>query len=310
MLSRISAFSMFFIIGAAFIATRAVLDSEFRNSTLLYLLIPFAISILLHVVRGPPPEEDEEGLPVRMGKHLLDATIVMLMSSAFLFEGFICVLFFMPIYYLMVLVGFGFSALARGKDDEDGPRYGAYAIPVAVLLLSAEGLTEPTTVQRYREATHVAVLDGSIAELQANMAKPVRFEAERHWFLSVFPLPTRIEAASLRAGDVHRLHFVYKRWFFANIHEGGMAIRIAEVSPTRIRTEIIENESYLSHYMRIDGTEVNFTDVGGGRTRVALTVKYHRLLDPYWYFGPLQQLAAEQSARYLIDTIIARKGEA
>jgi hypothetical protein len=41
---------------------------------------------------------------------------------------------------------------------------------------------------------------------------------------------------------------------------------------------------------------------------VALTVKYHRLLDPYWYFGPLQQLAAEQSARYIIDTIIARKG--
>jgi hypothetical protein len=210
----------------------------------------------------------------------------------------------------MVLIGFGFSALARGKDDDDGPRYGAYAIPLAVLLLSAEGLTEPTTVQRYREATHVAVLDGSISELQANMARPVRFEADRHWFLSVFPLPTRIEAASLKAGDVHRLHFVYKRWFFTNVHEGGMAIRIAEVSPTRIRTEIIENESYLSHYMKIDGTEVNFTDLGGGRTRVALTVKYHRLLDPYWYFGPLQQLAAEQSARYLIDTIIARKGEA
>jgi hypothetical protein len=46
----------------------------------------------------------------------------------------------------------------------------------------------------------------------------------------------------------------------------------------------------------------------GGRTRIALTVKYHRLLDPAWYFGPMQQLAAEQSARYLVDNIIVREG--
>jgi hypothetical protein len=60
--------------------------------------------------------------------------------------------------------------------------------------------------------------------------------------------------------------------------------------------------------MKIDGTEVRFSDAGGGRTRVSLTVKYHRLLDPSWYFGPMEQLAARQSARYLIDTVIARKG--
>jgi hypothetical protein len=298
---RLGGYYVFFIICAATLTTRAVLDSSFRNSTLLYLLIPFAISIAIHVTL---PATEGDSPTQRYGRHLRAATIVMLASSALLFEGFLCVLFFMPIYYAMVTTGFLFSWLA---DRDGGGHSGAYAIPVVVAVLAAEGLTGPTTVPRYNEATYTQILPGSAESLQANMARPIRFEANRHWFLWLFPMPTRVDAGTLRAGDVHRLHFVYKRWFFTNVQRGDMAIRIAEVSPARIRTEIVQNDSYLSHYMKIDGTEVRFRNAGGGRTQVSLTVKYHRLLDPAWYFGPMERLAARQSARYLIDTIIAHK---
>jgi hypothetical protein len=298
---RLGGYYIFFIIGAATLTARAVLDSSFRNSTLLYILIPFAISIALHLAI---PVSEGESTGARFGRHFRAATIVMLGSSALLFEGFLCVLFFMPIYYAMIGIGFLFNWLA---DRGGGGHAGAYAIPAVVAVLAAEGLTGPTTMPRYNEATYTQVLAGSPASLQANMAKPIEFEAERHWFLWLFPMPTRVQAGTLKAGDVHRLHFVYKRWFFTNIQRGDMAIRIAEVSPTRIRTEIVQNDSYLSHYMKIDGTEVRFREIGGGRTQVSLTVKYHRLLDPSWYFGPMERLAARQSARYLIDTIIARK---
>lgn len=303
-------FNLLFVIGAATLTIRAILDSDFRNSTLLYLIVPFAVSIAIQKL-VPRQEPETEGYAPRshsFGNHLRDATIVFLASSALLFEGFICVLFFMPIYYLIVALAYAAGALARRKDEDGGPgRLGAFGIPILILLLATEGLTEPTTVQRYREATHVAVVEGSIEELMANMAKPIAFPKERHWYLSIFPLPTRVEAGTLNAGDVHRLHFVYKRWFFTNFHEGEMHLRIAEVAPARIRTEIVRDDSYLSHYMKIDGTEVRFRDLGGDRTEVSLTVKYRRLLDPYWYFGPLQQSAAKLSARYLIDTIIARR---
>jgi len=88
-----------------------------------------------------------------------------------------------------------------------------------------------------------------------------------------------------------------------------MDVLIAEVEPEYIRTEITKNTAYLSHYMEVKGTDVYFKPLENGQTEVSLTVKYKRLLDPAWYFGPMQQFAAEQSAKYLMDTIIIRKTE-
>ena len=135
-MNKLGGYYVFFLIGVATLTARAVLDSEFRNSTLLYILIPFAISIALHLAT---PIGDEETPLGRYGRHLRAATIVMLGSSALLFEGFLCVLFFMPIYYVMITIGFLFSWLA--DRDGGGGHAGAYAIPVVVALLAAEGLT-------------------------------------------------------------------------------------------------------------------------------------------------------------------------
>jgi hypothetical protein len=295
--------ALLFIIGAAALTIRTLLDSNFGKGTLLYLLVPFAISIALtrFTHRSARPGRWWDYL-----NHIRFATIIFFATSALLFEGFICVLMFMPIYYALVTIGYIFAALLDRGKEEGGNRLGVYALPTLVMILASEGLLPATTVPRDRTATYVTVTDQNIETLKHNMASPIAFPAERYWFLRIFPLPDRIDAGSLGVGDVHRLHFTYKKWFFANYSEGEMLIRIAEVAPQHIRTEITRNTSYLSHYMKINGTDVRFTPLAGGRTRVALTVKYHRLLDPSWYFGPMQQLAAEQSARYLVDTIIVR----
>ena len=125
--------------------------------------------------------------------------------------------------------------------------------------------------------------------------------------MQVFPLPVSVEAGSLKEGDVHKLHFVYKRWFFTNTHEGEFHLRIDEVSPERVRTSVVHNSSYLATYLKIEGTQVDFEELYDGQTKVALTVHYERLLDPVWYFGPLQRYAVERSADYLIQSVIVRE---
>lgn len=85
-----------------------------------------------------------------------------------------------------------------------------------------------------------------------------------------------------------------------------MHVRIDKVSPDHIRTSITRNDSYLANYMRIDGTDIRFTPLESGGTRVALSVRYDRLLDPAWYFGPVQHHAAKQSAKLFLSDIIMR----
>lgn len=304
-----SPFPLVFVIGAASLTIRAMLDSEFGHGTLLYVVVPFVLSMALYALtRG-------SARPGRIWDYLnflRSATIVFLVTSAFLFEGFLCVLMFMPIFYVMVTIGYLFGwMLDRNRDGGGGGgRLGVVTIPVLVALLATEGLVPATTVPRDRTATYSAVVPGDAAALQRNMAAPIVFPGVRPWFVRLFPLPDRVEAGSLGVGDTHRLHFTYKKWFLTNYQTGEMVVRIAQVAPRHIRTQVLGNTSYLSHYMRIDGTDVRFDPVegasGAAQTRVTLTVRYRRLLDPAWYFGPMEQLAAEQSARYLVDSIIVR----
>ncbi len=292
---------LLFVIGAAAIAIRLVLDSDFSQSTLLYIVVPFLVSVAL-IQLVPRPES--ERILVRYFVHIRDATIVMLATSAILFEGFICVVMFMPIYYFFASIYFLSEAL-RERAENRTRMYG-FVVPALVAVAALEGLIPATTFERDNAVTRSFVTEKSISQLKANMAAPIHLPQDRHWFLSVFPLPVSVEAGSLAAGDVHKLRFVYKRWFVTNTHEGDFHLRIDEVAADGVRTSVVHNSSYLSKYLKIEGTRVHFDELEDGTTKVDLTVLYERTLDPVWYFGPLQKFAVGQSADYLIQSVIVR----
>lgn len=294
---------LFLIIGGCFFVIRLILDSYFANSAVLYVFVPFSIAVIIHTYI---PFRETKSVHGRILNHIRNATIVMFATSAFLFEGFVCVLMFMPIYYVMVLIGYLFM-IGEEKSGRNtrGPR--AYTLPILVIALSLEGVIPATTIDRRSEASYSAIVAAGVPMLKANMAEPILFEQDRDWFISVFPSPVDVAAGSLNPGDIHTLKFTYKRWFFTNTHQGEMQLRIEEVGSHRIRTSIIKNTSYLANYLKIKGTEVRFSEIDDGHTQVSIHIHYDRLLDPSWYFGPMQQLAVEQSARYLLETVIARE---
>lgn len=291
------------VVGVSTLTLRALLDSEFGTTTLVYIAVPFLISVALAFLTK---QSEDRSWGMRYLNHLRISTIVFLATSAFLFEGFICIAMFMPIYYLFVSIGFAFAAMTDKSDGQNSNTLKAYSLPVLVLVLVSDGLIPVTATKRAGTATFVAESALTPAQLQANMAKPISFETERHWFLKLFPLPDKIAAGTLNEGDIHKLNFTYKRWFFTNTHKGEMHIKIAKVSDRHIRTEIIRNDSYLANYMHIDGTDIRFMPQANGRTRVALSVRYERKLDPAWYFGSMQHFAAEQSAKLFLSDIIFR----
>lgn len=291
------------ITGATFILTRLILDSGFSNSAAFYVAIPFTVSMLLALLTNPSQRQSAWGeyvRDIRMG------TIIMLGTSAFLFEGFLCVLFVMPIYYLMISIGFLFRKLWE-RSNTKRSKMNVSLIPFAIALLSIEGLSPATSFERQTTVTRSIIVEASIAALKANMARPIELPAQRPLYLSIFPLPTEIEAGSLEAGDIHRLNFVYKRWFVTNTHEGEFALRIDQVEDNYVKTSVLKNTSYFKKYLDIEGTEIQFSDMQDGRTQITLSIHYNRLLDPAWYFAPLQTLAINQSATYLMEHIICRE---
>jgi len=294
---------LLFTVGVFSFLIRFILDSNFANSAVLYVAIPFLVSFAIFQFTEKPKSGR---LWVQYLAHLRDATIIMLASSVILFEGFICVLMFMPIYYLIVSIGFGAEALFKKNAHSKRNTLKASVVPLLMAVLAIEGLSPSTSFERQNQVTRTVIVSASIDQLKANMAAEINLSPRRHWFLSIFPLPVDVQAGTLTAGDTHKLDFIYKRWFFTNIDRGEFHLRLDKVTDDRVETSVTRNTSYLAKYLKIQGTEVQFTSIGENKTEIALTIHYERLLDPAWYFGPMQKFAVSQSADYLIDEVIVR----
>jgi hypothetical protein len=202
--NRSQTIRIIFIVAVIAIVIRVILDSRFATSALLYLAVPFVVSVLIHQFI---PYEEETSRGRQLINHLRDATVVMLATSFILFEGFICVLMFMPIYYICTSIYYAFTW------NRNVSKMNVVVLPAVVAVLSVEGMFPGTSLPRKADITHVQIVNGTIPKLKANMAQPIIFDQERNWFLSIFPLPVAVEAGSLNVGDVHRLDFEYNRWF-------------------------------------------------------------------------------------------------
>ena len=76
-----------------------------------------------------------------------------------------------------------------------------------------------------------------------------------------------------------------------------------EVTNTHIKTSI-QDESYISNYMTLHGTELAFEPISSEETLVSLTIHFDRMLDPVWYFEPLERFAVKKSAEFLVNELL------
>lgn len=295
------------ILGAATLLTRLVLDSRFATTSFFYCLVPYVIGIILYLFIPRPKGWSRTK---RIGRHLLATVIVMLASSALLFEGFICVIMAAPIYIFFALL-----AIAVTPDKADPERFNksdvfrVSIVPLVVMVISIEGLTDTTSFPREEVITRTHVLNLTPEQIQVNLAQPIHLDEGRSAFLSIFPLPDRIDAPKFEQGATHTAYFTYRRWGFTNVHRGVTQIHMKTVKPLLVETEVTKDTSYFSHYLTVHGTRIEMVPQTNSTTEVSLTIRYRRELDPAWYFGPLQRRAIGESADYLLTQIIGKAPE-
>jgi hypothetical protein len=294
-------FKAFCIFVVASVTLQAMLHSGIPGSALIYVGVPLVIATLLLLTGDKPTGEGTTIGFVRLVKYSL---IIMLASSAILFEGFLCVIMFMPIYFGVVFIVYLIMLVYRHSTSKS--RLHLHVLPLILVIASLEGIHPNLSFERYNEVTSSKVVNLSIDQIKKNLIKPVELDQKRHWFLALFPMPYEFDANSLTEGDVHTIKYRYHRWFVTNTHEGFTKMMVAEVSDQKIRMQIIEDTSYTSTYINAHGTEINLIPIDARSTEIRLTVKYERLLDPAWYFDPLQRYASGLLGEYLIGVMIER----
>lgn len=300
--ARVNTFALILVVGVASLAVRMLMHYRFHTSALLYVGIPYLISLAI-VINRPMTPRTKWWQEYR--DHSLSALAVFFASSIVLFEGFVCILFFLPIYYLGVSIVFFAHWIVLTRRRRRGSTL-VSVLPLLILASSFEGTTESLSFNRDSHVVATKITHLSPQQVMQNIASPFDLKKDRDWLIAVFPMPYEIDAGSLDAGDVHIVRTRYHRWFVTNTHEGELHLQIVDVQPNRVRTRFVHDSSFFASYLTPIGTEITLTELAANKTEISLRIDYERKLDPAWYFHPLQQYVVGQMAEFLIDEVMIR----
>ncbi len=295
--TRFWVMSLLILAGAFSFAFHALSSYKMQHSALLYILVPYSLSLVIAWYR-PYGKTATRWAAYR--KHLVSALIVFFATSVLLREGFICVLFFLPIYIVFITFGFLIYHFAAGNKTY------STVLPGLIVILSLEGTNPLMTFPRETTVISEAIVELSLEQIHENLSKPIDLQGKRHWFLQLFPMPERIESGAIFEGAVHRVHTRYQRWFFTNTHTGTAELLMTNVTPKHINAEIRSDTTYFSTYLGAKEIDVVLTPITDTQTKVQFAFRFERKLDPAWYFHPLQRYAAKKMGQFTIQEVISR----
>ena len=286
------------LIGIFVLYNHLLISKKLYHSALLYVLIPYFISVAITLFR---PKSDSGSLLGRYFNHILTALSIFLSTSILIGEGFICILFFAPIYLIFVSIAYINRYILNKKNN----KY-SIVLPALIILMSMEGVAPSLSLPRHSSVEVTQSTNLSVKEIKDNLAKEFTLDKKRHWLLSIFPMPYQIEAGSLKVGDIHTVYTRYHRWFVANTHEGKAELLIEEVGANHVKTRVLSDTSYFSTYLNGTGTEIKLEPNADGGTDIKLKLNYRRNLDPAWYFHPLQKYGVEKMGELIIKELMIR----
>jgi hypothetical protein len=287
--------TLFFItlaLGLAGTAYVLLKRQHLSDSAALYLGIPLILALTLS--RTPKSKS-------ALGAIMKGMTIALLLSAYIFQEGYICILFCSPIFYAvgaLVALPIDYYRDRRGRNNL---RTTAIAVIVAVLAL--EGTTDLTTVPRDNAVSVSKIVAAPASAIREQLGKPPRLDGAKPFFLRIFPYPVSVSGEMAKVGDERRTTFVaYKHIWWTRV-EGVQVLRVTAAGQDGIEFAVISDDTYLSHYLAWQSSEVRLQPIDGDHTKVTWTLRYRRILDPAWYFGPLQRYAVRLTAEELIDRV-------
>jgi hypothetical protein len=221
-------------------------------------------------------------------------SLFLLLLGILFIEGFICILMAAPFFYAVGFIVGIFADKARAKREFE-KRFRVVVLPV-LLVMSLEGITGALSFPRDEEITVSREVSLTPAAAREQLARGPQFVlSELPGFLKLgFPAPHRIDGHGLETGDKWLIHFAGGEG-----KPGDLTAEVIDSGPTQIRVVRVSDSSHIAHWL--DWKEAEWTiDPSATGSRVTLTMRYRRLLDPAWYFKPIERYGVKKAGEYFL----------
>jgi hypothetical protein len=281
-----------FALAAGALLYRLLVWGRLEQTSALFIGVPTLLTIWVALL---PPAKTGMGTAMRA------TTLALLMSGILLGEGFLCILFSAPLFYLIAYVVAYVVEGYRGRRSTDSSPGGSRLRALVLLPLlasSLEGVTPTLSLNRREAVIAERVVLAEPAAVAAALAQPLRVAVPLPGALRIgFPRPDAAAGGGLVPGDERSVHFTEGE----GRPPGTLRIVVVESSDRHAVFTVVEDTSHVTHWLRWREATVRWERAAPGRTRVVWTLVYERALDPAWYWRPFMRFFASAAAAHLID---------
>jgi len=276
-------------IAAASVVYRLIVLGRVEQTALMFIGLPLVLAIALSLTPRPSTVT---------GVVMKGIALALLLFGILLFEGFICILMAAPLFFL---VGFIVGKLVdrsrgRRKNWQDD-RFSCTVLGV-MLIMSFEGVSDWLSFDRDERVVVNEVVEMSAMEMRSRLSLGPDFVSdELPVFLSMgFPQPVSIDGGGVNVGDRWTIHLAGGEG-----EPGDLVVEVVRNNADGIRLECIKDSSHISHWMNWKSVEWFFEDCGEGQCKIRMVMEYERLLDPAWYFKPIERYGVKKAGEYFIS---------
>jgi hypothetical protein len=267
----------------ASILYRVLMHTGLGHSAAMFVGIPAVLAIVLAL--APKAETATGGI-------LKGITLGLLIPAPLLGEGYVCILFAAPLFYIVgIAVGL---AVDRGRNRR---KETLSCVALVLLPMCLEGVVPELTIHRAQTVAVTRVVHASTDAVEASLALSPRVDTVLPAYLRIgFPRPLEAYGEGLSVGATRTIHFAGAE----GDPPGDLVMRVAEQRPGYVRFETISDASKLTQWVRWDSSEVSWKTIDATHTEVTWKINFERQVDPAWYFVLWERAAVHEGAKYLI----------
>jgi hypothetical protein len=277
---------------AGAILYRWLMYRHLGHSGAMFLGIPGVLAIL--VALTPKAKTVTGGI-------LKGMTLALLIVAPLLGEGYVCILFASPLFYVVGLIVGRVADWQRGKR---GVTLGCIAL--VMLPMCLEGVFPGTTIRRAQSVEVTRIVGASASAVERALAQSPKVDVMLPGSLRIgFPRPLAAHGEGLIAGARRTIHFAGAE----GDPPGDLVMRVAERRPGYVRFETASDSSKLTQWVWWNSSEIEWKQIDASHTAVTWRIHFERQLDPAWYFAPMERAAVREAANYLIEANATPRGE-